>query len=101
MFFEKTSDKVKNTGKVAGAEVCQLYVSDVDSSVERPLKELKEFTKVWLEPGEAQEVKLTLTPRAFRYYDTSAGDWRVEPGEFVIRVGGSSANLPLSEKINM
>lgn len=97
----EVSFKVKNTGKVAGAEVCQLYVSDVDSSVERPLKELKEFTKVWLEPGEAKEVKLTLTPRAFRYYDTSAGDWRIEPGEFVIRVGGSSAELPLAAKLTL
>lgn len=95
------SFKVKNTGDVAGGEIAQVYVSDVEASVERPAKELKEFDKVWLAPGEEKEVTITLTDRAFRFYDPERGDWRVEPGEFIIRVGGSSDRLPLKAKVKI
>ena len=93
--------KVKNTGPVAGGEIAQVYVSDIQASLPRPVKELKEFEKIWLEPGETKEVSLILTDRAFRFYDPEQGDWRVEPGEFIVRVGGSSANLPLEAKIKL
>lgn len=85
--------KVTNTGKVAGAEVLQLYVEDVKSSVERPLKELKDFQKVYLEPGETKTVSFCLMPRAFQFYDETAGGWRSEPGKFRFHIGNSSQNI--------
>lgn len=85
--------KVTNTGKVAGAEVLQLYVEDVKSSVERPLKELKDFQKIYLEPGETKTVSFCLMPRAFQFYDDTAGGWRSEPGKFRFHIGNSSQNI--------
>lgn len=97
----EVSFKIKNTGDIAGAEIAQVYVTDVKSRLPRPVKELKEFEKIWLEPGDTKEVTLTLTDRAFRYYDPEQGGWRVEPGEFIVRVGGNSATLPLEAKIKL
>lgn len=85
--------KVTNTGKVAGAEVVQLYVEDVKASVERPLKELKDFQKVYLEPGESKTVTFSLSPRAFQFYDETISDWRSEPGKFRFHIGNSSQNI--------
>lgn len=81
---------VKNTGDCAGKEVVQLYVRDVEARVARPVKELKAFAKVSLEPGEAREVHLTLEGRDFAYYSTERQAWCVESGEFEILVGSSS-----------
>ncbi len=87
--------EVKNTGTRAGAEVVQLYVGDSHASVPRPVKELKGFAKVSLKPGESQKVTITLDRRAFSYYDEKKADWVAEPGDFVILVGGSSADIAL------
>ena len=87
---------VTNTGNVAGAEVAQLYVSDPSTKVSRPERELKGFEKVRLAPGETKHVTLNLDARSFSYWDTSAHKWTIEPGKFVIRVGDSSVNTPLS-----
>lgn len=86
---------VTNTGKVAGAEVAQLYVSDPSAKVDRPERELKGFEKVQLAPGETKHVTLELDARAFSYWDESAHKWTIDPGNFVIRVGDSSENTPL------
>ncbi len=105
---------VTNTGQRRGAEVVQCYVGAVQPSVTRPLKELKAFDKVWLEPGEITEVELTLDARSFAYWDpgeTYRGDlnpspiglftdrpfavrgWRVDPGVYQIHVGRSSDDI--------
>ena len=87
---------VTNTGKLEGAEVAQLYVSDPSARVERPERELKGFQKVRLDHGETTHVSIDLDARAFSYWDTAAHKWTVDPGRFVIRVGDSSENTPLS-----
>lgn len=88
-----------NVGDMAGAEVVQCYVSDVECSVERPVKELKGYAKVFLQPGESKDVTIELPERAFAFYDVEKGDFTVEPGRFVISVGNASDNCTLKEEI--
>lgn len=97
----KVSFKIKNTGGVDGAEVAQLYVSDMESTVFRPVKELKGFKKVFLKAGEEKEVEIELSKRAFAYYNTELGDWHVESGEFRILVGASSRDIKLEAAVNV
>lgn len=90
---------VTNTGKVAGSEIVQVYVRDKESTIYRPDKELKNFEKVSLKPGESKTIEMKLSFRAFSYYNVNISDWHVESGEFEILVGASSrdikAQLPL------
>ena len=97
----KVTFTVKNTGDVAGAEVVQVYVRDTESTIYRPDKELKAFTKIFLEPGEAKTVTLELDKRAFAFYDAALGDWHVESGDFEILVGASSRDIRLSANVNV
>ncbi len=92
---------VTNTGKVDGAEVAQLYVSDPSAKVDRPERALKGFEKVRLAPGETKHVTLTLDARSFSYWDDSAQQWAIDPGKFIIRVGDSSENTPLNATLTM
>lgn len=92
---------VKNTGSVFGKEIIQLYVRDIESSVIRPVKELKGFEKVGLDPGEEREIVFMLDSRAFAFYDTDIHDWRVENGDFEILVGKSSAEIVLRGSIKV
>ncbi|MEN8191678.1 MAG: glycoside hydrolase family 3 C-terminal domain-containing protein [Bacteroidota bacterium] len=92
---------VTNTGKVAGAEVAQVYVSDVKASVYRPKKELKGFEKVMLNPGETKTVSVELDKFAFSYFSEKENGWILEPGEFEILVGNSSRNITLKENIKL
>jgi len=92
---------VRNTGPRAGKEVVQLYVRDVESGVIRPLKELKGFDKVALEPGEEKTVIFELDKRSFAFYDVSVKDWTVETGEFEILIGRSSQEIALSETVTV
>ena len=85
---------VTNTGKVAGAETVQLYIHDVKASVDRPYKELKAFQKVFLQPGETQQVSLTIDKHALSFYDETKGAWVAEPGAFEALVGTASDRLP-------
>ena len=78
----------------AGDEVVQLYIRDVVSSVTRPVKELKGFTRVTLDPGETRTVTLDITPDRLAFYDIDMV-FRVEPGEFLIMVGSSSRDEDL------
>ncbi len=87
--------EVTNTGARAGAEVVQLYVEPVAPAVERPVRELKAFAKVALQPGERRPVRLTLAPRAFSYYSPERKAWVADAGEYRIVVGRSSRDLPL------
>lgn len=93
--------KVKNTGKVSGKEIIQLYVKDIESSVIRPEKELKGFEKIELKSGEEKSVAFVLSKRAFAYYNTDIKDWYVESGEFEILVGKSSKQIELKEYVKV
>ena len=84
---------VTNTGAVAGAETIQLYVSDLEASVERPVKELKAFRKVFLQPGETKQVSLTIDRSALSFYNDQTGQWTAEPGDFKALIGTSSRNI--------
>ena len=92
---------ITNTGRVDAWETAQIYVSDTEASVVRPVKELKGFEKVFIRKGETVHVSLSLDAEAFAYYDVHSKCFIVEPGEFVIHVGSSSADLPLSGKANL
>lgn len=93
--------RVTNTGDRAGKEIVQLYVSDVESTVIRPVKELKAFAKVALEPGESKVVSFTLNKRSFAYYNVDMKDWHVETGEFEIQVGSSSRDIHVQTRVNV
>ena len=84
---------VTNTGDVAGAEVVQFYVADPDASVDRPVKELKGFGKVFLEPGETKTVSAVLDRKALSFFDAEKHAWVAEPGRFDVLVGASSADI--------
>ncbi|MFO1476096.1 MAG: glycoside hydrolase family 3 C-terminal domain-containing protein [Verrucomicrobiota bacterium] len=92
---------VKNVGERAGSEVAQLYVQDVESSLPRPVKELKAFQKVRLNPGETRRVSLTLNADAFSFYDPARKGWVAEPGEFRILVGSSSRDIRLKGTVHL
>lgn len=84
---------LKNTGKKAGAEVAQLYISDLKSSLPRPTKELKGFEKVFLNPGEEKEVSITVDKAALSFFDADKHAWVAEPGDFEALIGNSSDNI--------
>ena len=92
---------VKNTGKRAGKAVVQLYVGDAESTPIRPVRELKGFAKVLLQPGESREVAFTLDKRAFAYWNKQIHDWHVETGVFTVEAGGSSRDLPLKAEVTV
>ena len=92
---------VKNTGKVDGAEVVQLYVSDLKSSLPRPLKELKGFDKVFLKAGESKDVTITIDQSALSFFDPVKHDWVAEPGEFEVLVGSSSSDIRTTAKFTL
>ena len=84
---------VTNTGRRAGAETVQLYISDLKASVERPVKELKGFSKVYLEPGETRPVSITIDKTALSFYDDQTGQWKAEPGAFEALIGNASNHI--------
>jgi beta-glucosidase len=86
---------VENSGKIAGDEVVQLYVKDVQASTPRPIKSLKGFKRLALSPGEKKTVQFTLTPEDLSMVN-DAGNWVVEPGQFEVMVGASSEDIRLS-----
>lgn len=90
------SFKIKNVGERKGKEVAQLYISDPVCSVERPVKELKRFAKVELNPGEVKEISFTIYPKDLMFYDKS---WKIENGEFVLMIGSSSSDIKLKTAI--
>jgi beta-glucosidase len=84
---------VTNTGTVAGAEVVQLYVADVKSTIDRPVKELKGFKKVFLQPGESKKVALDVGWKDLAFWNEKDHQWKVEQGEFIVSVGSSSQDI--------
>ncbi len=93
---------LKNTSRVAGAEVVQLYVHARNAKIARAPRELKAFAKAHLRAGESRELSFALDAEAFRYWDTASRSWKVDPGSFEIHVGSSSRDirhvLPLALK---
>ena len=96
---EVVSLTVKNTGVVAGAEVVEIYVGETKSSVHRPARELKGFSKVFLKAGESRRVEVNLNSRAFAFWDQASKGWKVDPGTFVIGAGSSSRDIRLNTTI--
>ena len=95
------SFRIKNTGKVKGKEIAQVYVSQCNPTVFKPLKELKGFEKVELEPNEEKKVNITLDDSAFQYYNVQNKKWEIESGEYKILVGKSCESIELECKINI
>lgn len=92
---------VKNTGNREGAEVVQLYISDLKCSVERPVKELKAFQKVNLKAGESRDITLTIDRRALSFWDETANGWKAESGEFQALVGNAADHLTCQTKFKL
>ena len=98
---EDVAVDVTNTGDRAGGEVVQLYVGQLQFKTPRPVRELKQFARVDLKPGETKTVNMTLGHDAFSYFSMSTHSWVVDPGEFEISVGRSSRDLPLKQTISV
>lgn len=92
---------VKNTGSAAGKEVVQLYVAPKTEGVIRPVRELKGFEKIALQPGESRKVSFTLSKRAFAYWNCEISDWHVLTGTYGIDVGSSSRDIRLSKDVKI
>lgn len=93
--------RIQNTGSRPGAEVVQLYVKDVQSSVKRPDKELKAFEKTFLLPGQSKDISFELGSEAFSFFDDGKMQWVKEPGEFEILVGSSSRDIRARRTIKL
>lgn len=92
---------VKNTGARYGAEVAQLYIHDSVCSVPRPVKELKAFEKVFLQPGETKVVEMDVKVSDLAFYDEVKKDWNIETGDFILQLGNSSGNISQKLKISV
>jgi beta-glucosidase len=92
---------VKNTGARAGAEIAEVYVQPVNPKVERPVKELKGFARAEVSAGAAKNVNVDLDRSAFAYYDVATHAWKVDPGEYKILVGASSADIRLTGSVKI
>jgi beta-glucosidase len=92
---------VKNIGKMPGAEIAQLYVQDIESTVPRPIKELKGFKKVDLKPGQSKAVEIELNKKDFSFWNPATKDWFFEKGAFIIHVGASSKDIRLHKQIDL
>ncbi len=92
---------VRNSGKLTGMETTQLYIQDLESSVPRPVKELKGFKKVSLAPGQSEVVTIKLDRRDFAFWNPQTKEWFAEEGKFVIHIGSSSAAIRLKQEIEL
>lgn len=95
------SFKVKNTGKIDGAEIAQIYVKAKEGTIFTPEKELRAFKKLFLKTGEEKTVEIVLSKRAFAYYNVNIKDWHVESGDFEILVGASSRDIRLKGSVSV
>ena len=97
----KATFTIKNTSKIAGAEIAELYIHQEKSLLPRPLKELKGFEKVNLQPGEQKTISIPLNQNSFQYFNDVKNEWEMEPGVFDILIGSSSRDIKLNGKIKM
>ncbi len=93
--------KLKNAGKVNGSEVVQLYIKDIQSTIDRPEKELKRFKKVYLKAGEEKTIEFALDKSALSFFDPKIKNWVAEAGEFEVLIGSSSKDIKLKEKFTL
>lgn len=100
-FAATVTVSVTNTGDLSGAEVVQVYVRDVESSVARPVRELKGFARVAVAAGASERVSIELDQRAFAFWSVRHHRWAVEAGDFEIAVGPHSRHLPLSRTVTV
>lgn len=92
---------VTNVGEMAAAEVVQLYVAPPDGAAFRPVRELRDYAKVFLQPGESKKVTFLLDRRSFAYYNPGISDWFVESGVYQIELGASSRDIRLSAPLTV
>jgi beta-glucosidase len=92
---------VENTGKVAGDDVVQLYVSDTQPRIDKAQRELKAFQRVSLKPGEKKTVTLTLDSRSFAYYDEAGAQWKADTGVYEVQIGESSRDIKLTGRLKL
>lgn len=92
---------VRNSGDMAGAETVQLYISDPECSVERPVKELKRFAKVYLAPGETKTVSFTIDSKDLAFFDGNRHEWIAEPGKFIASIGAASDDIRSTLKFDL
>ena len=97
----EVSFTITNTGKRAGGEIAQVYLSAVNSGIFRPTRELKGFAKVFLEPGESRTVTIPLDDKAFRYFNVKTNAWEVEGGEYRVQVGASVQDIRLTASLTV
>ena len=91
--------QIRNTGKTAGTEIAQLYVGRKSDTVFRPVRELKGFARVTLEPGESKTVHIGFDDKTFRFYDTRTNTWEIETGDYEIMVGSDAQTMLLEDKL--
>ncbi|MDZ4957333.1 glycosyl hydrolase, partial [Clostridium perfringens] len=94
---DRVTFKIKNTGSVAGMEVAQLYVGCKSKEIFRANKELKGFTKVFINPGETKTVTIPFDDKTFRYFNVKTNKWEIESAEYEIMIGASSVDIRLFE----
>jgi beta-glucosidase len=92
---------VKNVGTRKGSETVQLYIQDEEASVPRPVKELKGFQKVELDPGQSREIQLQLNRDDFAFWNPQTRDWYAEKGKFIIHIGASSRDIRLRKQVEL
>jgi beta-glucosidase len=91
--------RIKNTGNVCGKEIVQLYIENPMLDIIRPVRELRDFKKIALDPGEEKEIIFNLEKRAFAYYNEALSDWHVETGEYGVCIGASSDDIRLQKTV--
>ena len=97
----EVSFTLSNNGQCQAEEVCQVYVSRPESKIERPAYELKGFSRVCLDAAQQQVVTITIPREAFRHWDETTHQWAIESGKAILRIGGSSEDLPISAEVNL
>lgn len=97
----KVTFKIKNTGKVIGKEIAQIYISQENPKIYKPVKELKDFKKVELNPGEEKKIEIELPKASFEYYNPEAKKWLIEEGIYEIQIGKSIKEIVLKNKITI
>ena len=93
--------RIENTGNVTGAEVAQLYVGKKSDTLFRPVRELKGFKRVIIEPGEEKEVTIPFDDKTFRFYDTRTDTWEIESGEYQIMIGSDAETMQLQASMQV
>lgn len=97
----KVTFNIKNVGKYEGAEISQLYIAPIDSKIDKPVKELKRFNKVYLKPNEEKTITMHFSVDDLRYFDVKSDNWKLESGKYNIQIGSSSENIKLENSIEV